>query len=152
MLLFVTQSAFTSDILKKCWDHENIELFNWSIPSCMHPVSLGSFLDRFVIEWLCVCVCARVCVCVASSSVVFLFPFFRAHWSNSVFTLLLNQPAVLETQEMWVQSLGQKTPWRRKWQPTPVFLPGEFHGQRSLEGYSPGDHRELSWTWLSKEQ
>ena len=30
-----------------------------------------------------------------------------------------------------------KIPWRRKWQPTPAFLPGEFHGQRSLEGYSP---------------
>ena len=30
-----------------------------------------------------------------------------------------------------------KIPWRRKWQPTPVFLPGESHGQRSLEGYSP---------------
>ena len=29
--------------------------------------------------------------------------------------------------------------WRRKWQPTPVLLPGEFHGQRSLEGYSPWD-------------
>ena len=28
-------------------------------------------------------------------------------------------------------------PWRRKWQPTPVFLPGEFHGQRNLVGYSP---------------
>jgi len=28
-------------------------------------------------------------------------------------------------------------PWRRKWQPIPVFLPGEFHGQRSLVGYSP---------------
>ena len=28
-------------------------------------------------------------------------------------------------------------PWRRAWQPTPVFLPGEVHGQRSLEGYSP---------------
>jgi len=28
-------------------------------------------------------------------------------------------------------------PWRRRLQPTPVFLPGEFHGQRSLEGYSP---------------
>jgi len=27
--------------------------------------------------------------------------------------------------------------WRRKWQPTPVFLPGESHGQRSLTGYSP---------------
>ena len=29
-----------------------------------------------------------------------------------------------------------KIPWRRAWQPTPVFLPGESHGQRSLEGYS----------------
>ena len=30
-----------------------------------------------------------------------------------------------------------KIPWRTKWQPTPVFLPGESHGQRSLVGYSP---------------
>jgi len=30
-----------------------------------------------------------------------------------------------------------KIPWRRKWLPTPVFLPGESHGQRSLVGYSP---------------
>ena len=30
-----------------------------------------------------------------------------------------------------------KIPWRRKWQPTPVFLPGEFHGQKRLAGYSP---------------
>ena len=30
-----------------------------------------------------------------------------------------------------------KIPWRRKWQPTPVFLPGKSHGQRSLPGYSP---------------
>ena len=29
-----------------------------------------------------------------------------------------------------------KIPWRRKWKATPVFLPGKFHGQRSLEGYS----------------
>ena len=32
---------------------------------------------------------------------------------------------------------------RRKWQPTPVFLPGELHGQRSLVGYSPWDCKEL---------
>ena len=32
---------------------------------------------------------------------------------------------------------GGKIPWRRKWQPTPVFLPGESHGQRKLAGYSP---------------
>jgi len=30
-----------------------------------------------------------------------------------------------------------KIPWRRKWQPTPVFLPGKFHGQRNLAGYHP---------------
>ena len=33
-----------------------------------------------------------------------------------------------------------KIPWRRKWQSTPVFLPGESHGQRSLAGYSPWGH------------
>ena len=35
-----------------------------------------------------------------------------------------------------------KSPWRREWQPTPVFLPGEFHGQRSLVGYSPQGCKE----------
>ena len=33
-----------------------------------------------------------------------------------------------------------KIPWRRKWQPTPVFLPGEFYGQRSVASYSPWGH------------
>ena len=42
-----------------------------------------------------------------------------------------------------VQSLGREDPWRRAWQPTAVFLPGESHGQRSLVGYSPQDHKEL---------
>ena len=35
--------------------------------------------------------------------------------------------------DLWVR----KIPWSRKWQPTPVFLPGKFHGQRNLAGYSP---------------
>ena len=39
----------------------------------------------------------------------------------------------------WVGNM----PWRRAWQPTPVFLPGESHGQRSLAGYSPRGHIEL---------
>ena len=33
---------------------------------------------------------------------------------------------------------SRKIPWRSKWQPTPVFLPGKFHGQTGLAGYSPG--------------
>ena len=39
-----------------------------------------------------------------------------------------------------------KIPWRRKWQPTPVLLPGESHGQRSLVGYSPQGHKESDTT------
>ena len=37
-------------------------------------------------------------------------------------------------------------PWKGAWQPTPVFLPGEFHGQRSLAGNSPRGHKELDTT------
>ena len=44
-----------------------------------------------------------------------------------------NLAEMLETQ---VPSLGWEGTWRREWQPTPVFLPGEFHGKRSLVGYS----------------
>ena len=36
--------------------------------------------------------------------------------------------------------------WRRKWQPTAVFLPGKSYGQRSLEGYSPWGLKELDMT------
>ena len=43
----------------------------------------------------------------------------------------------------WVR----KIPWRRKWQPTSVFLPGKFHGQRSLGGYSPWGHT----MWVTTE-
>ena len=37
-------------------------------------------------------------------------------------------------------------PWRRKWQPTPVFLPEKSHGERSLVGYSPWGRKELDMT------
>ena len=38
------------------------------------------------------------------------------------------------------------TPWRRAWQPTLVFLPGESHGQRSVVGYSPWGRKESDMT------
>ena len=52
-------------------------------------------------------------------------------------------PAVQETR---VRSLGGEDPWRRKWQPTPVFLPGEPHGQKCLVGHSPRGLTELDTT------
>ena len=41
---------------------------------------------------------------------------------------------------------NEQGPWSRKWQPTPVFLPEKFRGQRSLMGYSPWGHKESDMT------
>ena len=58
--------------------------------------------------------------------------------------LVKNLPA---TQNTRVRFLGQEDPLEKKWKPTPVFLPGESHGQRSFAGYSPWSCK--SWTRLS---
>ena len=42
--------------------------------------------------------------------------------------------------------ISNNNSWRTKWQPAPVFLPGEFHGPRSLAGYSPWGHKESDTT------
>ena len=50
-------------------------------------------------------------------------------------------------------SLGVgKIPWKRKWQPAPVFLSGEFHGQKSLAGYSPGGHKSIGHDLMTKQR
>ena len=60
-------------------------------------------------------------------------PFFL--WAASlVAQLVMNPPAM---QETWVRSLGWEDPLEKEMAPAPVFMPGESHGQRSLEGYSP---------------
>ena len=48
----------------------------------------------------------------------------------------------------WVEEI----PRRRKWQPTPVFLPGKSHGQRSLTGYSPWGHKRAGHDLATKQQ
>ena len=69
--------------------------------------------------------------------------FNRSIWASLVAQTIKNLPEKQETQvDPWVW----KIPWRREWQPTPIFLPGEFHEQRSLEGYSPWGHRKSDMT------
>ena len=46
----------------------------------------------------------------------------------------------------------KKTPWRREWLPTPVFLPGKSHGQRSLAGYSPRGHKRVGHNLATKHK
>ena len=54
-------------------------------------------------------------------------------------------------QETQVQSLVGKIPWRRKWQPTPVLLPGNSHGQRSLTGYIPWGFKRVGHDLPTKQ-
>ena len=51
--------------------------------------------------------------------------------------------------ENWVRSLGWEDIWRREWLPTLVFLPREFHGQRSLMGYSPWGSQRVGHEWVT---
>ena len=64
-------------------------------------------------------------------------------WTSLVAQTIKCLPTMQETQ---VQSLGQKIPWRRKWQPTPIFLSEESHGERNLVGYSPQGPKESDMT------
>ena len=76
--------------------------------------------------------------------------FFRIDW----FDLLVVQGTLESSPAPLFKSINSSALsllfWRRGWQSTPVFLPGESHGQRSLAGYSPWGHKELDTTeWLS---
>ena len=61
-------------------------------------------------------------------------------WVSQVALVVKNPPAnAQDAGSTWVG----KIPWRREWQPTPVFLPGKSHGQRSLAGYCPWGHKRV---------
>ena len=86
-----------------------------------------------------VCVC--VCVC------------GEREYSNHHYTTIYSIPWWLRQLSICLQwgrprfiPWVRKIPWRRKWQSTPVLLPGTSHGQRSLEGYSPWGRKELDTT------
>ena len=99
--------------------------------------------------------------CQHSSRLVPLHPSLLGSCNNPIITIQTTITAVICTREFPGGSDGKestqcrrpgfvpwvrKIPWRREWQPTPVFLPGEFQGQRILVGYSPWGHKELDTT------
>ena len=102
---------------------------------CDRTVSLSTVFSRFIH----VVACARIfrlifhCMCISQR-----FP------GGSVVkdSACEGRSCTRLSFDLWVR----KIPWRRKWQPTPVLLPGEFHGQRSLVGYSPEGHKESDAT------
>ena len=68
---------------------------------------------------------------------------FQYSWASLVVQTVKNPPAMWET---WFNPWVGKIPWRRARQLTPVFLPGEFNGQRSLADYSPWGCKESDVT------
>ena len=65
--------------------------------------------------------------------------FIKYLYVSLVIQMVKNLFAMQETGfDPWIR----KIPWRREWIPSPVFLPGEFHGQWSLASYSPWGHKE----------
>ena len=78
-------------------------------------------------------ICHRIVILAASwildGQLTEIMPINAINGVSLLAQIIKNLPAMQETQ---IQFLG-KIPWRRKWLPTPVFLPRKFHGQRSLE-------------------
>ena len=91
-----------------------------------------------------------------------LMDYINTNWSWSCISFLIFFPFGFDLYFPWTSLVAQrlkclprcgrpgfdpwvgKIPWRRKWQPTPVFLPGKFHGQRNLEG--PRGRKESDMT------
>ena len=108
---------------KTCWDG----------PTC----PLGSV--RVLYDTPFPSLCAETCSAHTSSWI----------WASQM-ALMVKNPLANAGDIRDVGSIPEKVPWRRKWQPTPVFLPGESHGQRSLAGYHPWGHKESDRTeWWS---
>ena len=76
--------------------------------------------------------------------------FFKWTWVSRVALVVKNPPANAgDARDMsLIPGLGSEkwNPWSEKWNPTPVFLPGKFHGQRSQAGYSPRGRKETEMT------
>ena len=65
---------------------------------------------------------------------------------------LSGKESTCQCRRHWFDPWVGKLPWGRKWPPTPVFLPGESYGQRSLAGYSPWGHKRLGHDLASQQK
>ena len=104
-------------------------------PCCLHHRVLPSEVLGFNESLSCDFPCGSVANTLSSQS---RGPRFNP-WSGAQRLKCLCRRPGFDT---WVR----KIPWRRKWQPTPVLLPGESHGGRSMVGYSPWGHKESDTT------
>ena len=93
-----------------------------------------------LLESVCWYLVENFCNC----SLVILAHNFLCLWSFLVAQTVKNLSAVWGN---WVQSLGWEDPWKREWLPISVFLPGEFHGQRTWVGHDWVTVSFFVWFW-----
>ena len=103
---------------------------------CLLPLRKGMYMD--------VCLPVYTCVCIPSNKHwLLLITCIFFNWASQVALVVKNLSANAEdVRDAGLIPVGREDSWRRAWQPTPVLLPGESHGQRSLAGYSPWGHKE----------
>ena len=85
----------------------------------------------------------EVFVIIVNSYIIF---HYAGIYSRASFGLVLISNVCLQCGRPGFDPWVEKIPWRKKWQPTPVLLPGKFHGRRMLVGYSPWGLKELDTT------
>ena len=97
---------------------------------CVRPLVSILFIffnmDTFLLKVLLFLHCIVLCFCQKSVAI------FMCLWDFLVAQMVKNLTAVQETR---VWSLGQEDPWRREWQPIPIFLPGKFRGQKLTRAF-----------------
>ena len=109
----------------------------WSLlPTCF---MLSSAFSRCVTKNCCIQKCTKITEELRNTSITY----GLASQAPQASLVIKNPPAnagdIRGKFHPWVR----KIPWRREWQPIPLFLPGESHGQTSLVGYSPRGRKEL---------
>ena len=82
----------------------------------------------------------------------FLSFFLHGMWVLGLFRWLSRKESTCQCQRNGLNPCVGKIAWRGKWQPTPVFLSGKSHGQRSLVGCSPCDRKRVGHDLLTKQQ
>ena len=116
-----------------------------------HPMAQSSWhkkliythwFSSYLILWL-----TPVFYCILSKA-IFAWPLSPWGLSRRLSSKKICLPSRRHRFDLWVG----KIPWRRKWQPTPVFLPGKSHRQRSLAGCSPWSHKKVGHNLVTKQK
>ena len=111
------------------------------------PLALELLLPNLQLDSMFLPLSPWQCIC-HIGAIVTLFKNWSSHVTPKDFPIAQTVKKIsLQCRRPRFDPWVRKIPWRREWQPTPVFLPGEFHRQRSLVGYRV--RRAKSRTWLS---